>query len=299
MTDGAADGQGTTGAAPTAGGERTGGPGPTAGGGATARAAGVRVRETLGSLGGFFSLAVPPPAGSDAVPWPRVLAEPALTQRFAAVRAALAASTGMAVGEVDPKVAVSAAQVSLASRLWSVALGAAVLEGWLPDLGSTALVASPMHRGEVPLGVTDPERGYAVSSLEEAASLIVRTVVEDSLAALVAACASTGRTPEKVLISNSTSALVGGARVLGSRRPDRAADAWALARLLLDHPALADGGAVVDPAVLPPGVGGPMERRDEAFLRSGCCVFYRLPGHGLCPDCVLAPSRPEQVTEAH
>lgn len=253
----------------------------------------------LGSLGGFFTLVAPPPAGSDALPWPQVLADDVLPARFASVRSALAGSTGMAVDEVDPKVAVSATQVGLASRLWSVALGAAVLEGWLPDLRSASLVASPVHRGTVPLGVADPARGYAVPSLPEAADLIVRTVVKDSLTALNAACASVGRTPDRVLVSNSTSALVGAARVLASHRPDRGADAWALARLLLAHPAVADGGEVVSPDDLPSGVGGAMETTDEAFLRSGCCVFYRLPGHGLCPDCVLAPSRPEQVTEAH
>lgn len=261
--------------------------------------AGARALATLGSLGGFFTLAAPPPPGSDAVPWAQVLAKDALTARFGVVRAALAASTGTAVDEVDPKVAVSATQVGLASRLWSVALGAAVLEGWLPDLASRSLVASPVHRGEVPLGIGDPAQGYAVSSLPEAADLIARTVAADSLAALETACASAGRTPVKVLSSNSTSALVGAARVLASHRPDRGADAWALARLLLAHPVVAEGGEVVAPSDLPAGVGGAMERADEAFLRSGCCVFYRLPGHGLCPDCVLAPTRPEQVTEAH
>lgn len=270
----------------------------TAGAEATA-GAGERALAALGSLGGFFTLVGPPPAGSDALPWPEVLAEDALTARFASVRSALAGSTGMAVDEVDPKVAVSATQVGLASRLWSVALGAAVLEGWLPDLGSASLVASPVHRGAVPLGVADPAQGYAVPSLPEAADAIAGTVVQDSLAALHAACASAGRTPDRVLVSNSTSALVGAARVLASHRPDRGADAWALARLLLAHPAVAAGGEVVSPDALPAGVGGAMQTTEEAFLRSGCCVFYRLPGHGLCPDCVLAPSRPEQVTEAH
>jgi hypothetical protein len=271
----------------------------TDGSAGTAAGSGAQTLETLGWLGGFFVLAAPPPAGSDAVPWARVLTEDALTARFATVRAALAASTGMPVDEVDPKVAVSATQVGLASRLWSVALASAVLGGWLPDLGSRSLLASPVHRGEVPLGVADPTRGYAVASLPEAADVVVRTVVTDSLALLTSACASAGRTPSKVLVSNSTSALVGAARVLAASRPDRGADAWALARLLLAHPAVAAGGEVVAPATLPAGVGGAMQRGDEGFLRSGCCVFYRLPGHGLCPDCVLAPSRPEQVTEAH
>ncbi|GAA5161120.1 (2Fe-2S)-binding protein [Ornithinimicrobium tianjinense] len=253
----------------------------------------------LADLGGFFSLLAPPPPGTDAVPWADVLAPEALTARFATVRQALATGSGLPVDEVDPKVAVSATQVGLASRLWSVALAAAVLHRWVPDLSSTALVASPVHRGAVPLGVARPEEGYAVPSLSEAVAVLTRTVVESSLARLHEACASVGRTPERVLVSNSSSALVGAARVLAGQRPDSAGQAWELVRELLLVDAVAAGGEVLPKADLHHCVGGAMERRDEAFLRSGCCVFYRLPGHGLCPDCVLAPSRPDEVTGDH
>lgn len=254
---------------------------------------------SLTDLGGFFTLAAPPGPGTDAVPWEQVLSRPVLEERFAAVRSALASSSGLPEEAVDPKVAVSATQVGLASRLWSVALGAAVLHGRVPDLSSANLVASPVHRGQVPLGVRDPGAGYAVSSTEEAAARIAQVVADDALAALDGACAQAGRTPRRVLTSNSTSALVGGARVLAARRPEHADEAWALARALLRHTSVAAGGAAVDPTTLPEGVGGNMQRPDEAFLRSGCCVFYRLPGHGLCPDCVLAPSRAHEVTPEH
>lgn len=271
-------------------------------------AAGTPASLTLASLqdlGGFFTLVPAPDAGTGAVAWSEVLAEPALTARFATVRAALAESSGLPAEEVDPKVAVSAVQVGLASRLWSVALAGAVLHGWVPDLSADNLVASPEHRGTVPLGVRDPGAGCAVPTppspadprqLAGVAALVAEHVVLGPLAALETACADAGRTPRRVLGSNSTSALVGGARVMARLRPDHAGTVWALARELLSHPAVAAGGATVDPGTLPEGVGGPMEHPGEAFLRSGCCVFYRLPGHGLCPDCVLAPSRPEQVT---
>ena len=129
-----------------------------------------------------------------------------------------------------------------------------------------------------------------------AVTLVEGLVVQGSLADLNAACARVGRTPERVLLSNATSALVGAARVLARLRPDAGPRAWELARVLLALPGVARGGGLRDPGSLPEGVGGPLEHPDEAFLRSGCCVFYRLPGHGLCPDCVLAEHRPEQVT---
>ena len=253
----------------------------------------------LAGLGGFFTLLAPPPPGTDAVPWAEVLAPDVLTARFVTVRQALAAGSGLPVDEVDPKVAVSATQVGLASRLWSVALAATALHRWVPDLSASALVASPVHRGDVPLGLTRPDQGYAVATTADAVAVLTRTVVEDSLARLHEACATIGRTPERVLVSNSSSALVGAARVLARHRPDASTAAWQLVRALVEVDAVAAGGAVVPKADLHHCVGGAMEHRDEAFLRSGCCVFYRLPGHGLCPDCVLAPSRPDEVTGDH
>lgn len=233
------------------------------------------------------------------MPWGEVLAEQALTARFAAVREALAVSSGLPVDDVDPKVAVSAAQVALASRLWSVTLASAVLHGHVPDVSPRNLVASPAHRGPVPLGLGDPQRWYAAGSPDQAVTAIDGLVVRGSLAQLNHACAQVGRTSERVLLSNGTSSLVGAARVLARLRPDAGPRVWELARALLALPQVARGGGLCDPGTLPAGVGGATERADEAFLRSGCCVFYRLPGHGLCPDCVLAQRRPEQVTPAH
>ena len=75
-----------------------------------------QVLADLAALGGFFVLAAPPAPGTDAVPWTEALADGALLARFATVRTALAGSSGLPVEQVDPKVAVSATQVGLASR---------------------------------------------------------------------------------------------------------------------------------------------------------------------------------------
>jgi iron complex transport system ATP-binding protein len=258
--------------------------------------------RTLDGLGGFFALPAAPPDGTDAVPWADVLAGPALRARFEVVRTILADGAGMPADGLDPKVAVSAVQVGLASRLWSVALASAVLHSWLPDLSSTSLLASPVHRGQVPLAVRDLAAGYAVDSPEEAARRIVGTVVGSSLRDLHEACAREGRTPPRVLVSNSTSSLVGALRVLSARRPEHAGRVAELGNLLLADPAVRAGGDLVPAADLPPGVGTTVpgvDPAEQAFVRSGCCVFYHLPEHGLCPDCVLAPTHPGRVTEAH
>lgn len=233
------------------------------------------------------------------MPWAQALSDEALGARFAAVRSALATSNGMPLDDVDRQVAVSATQVGLASRLWSVTLASAVLHGWVPDLSSSNLAASPGHRGAVPLGVLDAQAGATADSVEDAAEEIDRVLVRGGLGDLDRACARVGRTPVKVLASNTASALVGGARVLARHRPGSGPAAWALVRVLLERTGVGAGGSVVGAAPLPAGVGGAMEHPAEAFLRRGCCVFYRLPEHGLCPDCVLAPSKAERVTPGH
>ena len=251
----------------------------------------------LDRLGGFFVLA--DPAGSDAVPWPELLDEERLAARLAQVRAALAGSTGQDPGDVDPKVAASALQVGLASRLLSVGLATAVLHGRVPDLLSRHLLGSPGHRGEVPLALAPDTPWTSVATLDEAADRLTRTLVAGSLADLDAACARVGGVAPRVLLSNTTSSLVGAARVLAHARPGCGPAAWELARLLLSSPGLAPGGGTRPRSGLPDGVGGPMERPDEAFVRRGCCLFDRIPGHGLCPDCVRAPSHPHLVTPGH
>ncbi|WP_151524295.1 (2Fe-2S)-binding protein [Serinicoccus kebangsaanensis] len=254
---------------------------------------------TLGDLGGFFEVTDPTVRDSDAVAWTDALAPDALTARVATIRAALGRATGQTAEDVDVRVAVSALQVGLASRLWSVALAGAVLHDWVPDLTSANLVASPVHAGRVPLGLVDPGAGYAVTGLPEITDRVAGTVVDDSLAALEAACTQVGRTSAQVLRSNSASSLVGAARVLAGARPSSGPRAWEVVRRLLEVPALARGGGVRERSGLPAGTGGGMEHHAEAFLRRGCCLYDRLPGHGLCPDCVRAVRRPDLVTPGH
>lgn len=237
----------------------------------------------------------------------------------------------MPTDELEVRLAVSATQIGLASRLWSVTLASAVLHSWVPALHAPYLVTSPEHGGSVPLGITDPDAGYAVprpahdnsapvpshgqaapapptqatqpatatDQTQAETAEVIMAAVGNSLESLHTACASIGPTPLRVLASNTASSLVGAARVLARARPAHAATTWQLARGLLAHPVVATGGAARPAAELPAGVGGPMQGRDEAFLRSGCCLFYRLPGHGLCPDCVIAQRRPGQVTPSH
>ncbi len=221
----------------------------------------------LDRLGGFFGLS----ATTDGlVPLSEALLPDPLQGRFGQLREALAASGRVPVHEVDARMAVSAVQVGLVSRLWSVALASTLLAGWVPDLSLPRLWVSPDPRGPVPMAIGDARAGREVDP-EQAAGALVDLVLLPGVQAISRRCAEVGHTSSQVLDSNSASALVSAARQLVRREPRLSAGADDLLRRLWEHPLLAAGGGWVD----------------GEFTRHGCCLYYRLPGHGLCPDCVL------------
>ncbi|USQ75264.1 (2Fe-2S)-binding protein [Ornithinimicrobium cryptoxanthini] len=213
-------------------------------------------------------------------------AEP-LAGRFAATRAGLASGTGLATDEVMVRTAVSAAQVGLVSRLWSIALASVALHGWVPQLTMDQLLVAPTHRNPAPMALVDATAGVEVTDPAHAAHAIGELVVHGAVAGITHACRVEGRTAPRVLVSNAASSLVAAARVIGRKVPDQAAQVDEVARLLLQTPWLAAGGGYQDVE------DAPDTDPVEEFKRTGCCLYYRLPGHGLCPDCVLVrPGHP-------
>lgn len=226
----------------------------------------------LTELGGF---AVIQTERDGLLPLAAALEADRLTDRFAATRSGLASGTGLTLAQVHPRTAVSAAQVGLVSRFWTVALASVALHDWVPALTREQVWLDPSHRNPSPLALEDPEAGRAVDGPAEAVAAIEELVVHGAIAAITDACREHGSTSAKVLVSNAASSLVAAARVVGGKVPGRAVLLEDLGRALLTRPWLAAGGAC-----LPTG----------EFKRSGCCLYYRLPGHGLCGDCILVPS---------
>lgn len=211
------------------------------------------------------------------IPLPVALDAEQLAQRFQATRAGLARGSDLPMEQVPPRTAVSAAQVGLVSRLWSIALASLALHQWVPDLRPGQVLVAPSHRNPSPMALADPEAGRAVAGHEEAVAALEELVVHGGVAAVTYACQEHGRTSAQVLVSNAASSLVAAARVIGQRVPGQATNLSRLALELLQLPWLAAGGAY----------------QSGEFRRTGCCLYYRLPGHGLCPDCVLVrPDRP-------
>ncbi len=221
----------------------------------------------LSALGGFFVLHTGRPPGGPL---------PTLARAYAARDADVkrevyenpvifrVRKVARSVRAPEPRVAASLAHLGLAARLWSVALGAAAVYGRLPDLDPRLLRWDADASAPDELWLTEV-RGLPAERIGE--------VVRDGhLVPLAAALRAQLPISESLLWGNAASALMGAVRQIdrwaaADGRMEVADRARALAAGLFAHPTLA-------------GTLDPVTSR-----RRSCCLYYRLPGGGLCGDC--------------
>ncbi|GHB32832.1 hypothetical protein GCM10010377_24100 [Streptomyces viridiviolaceus] len=221
----------------------------------------------LRPLGGFFVL--PPPG-----PPPRRL--PTLSRVYGD-RAPdvhddplgfLVRKVEAALRAPEPRIAASVAHQGLAARLWSVTLGCAAVYGAVPDLDPRLLHWDPDGSAPGDLWLAEARARPAD------AGTVADTVLHAHLVPLTASLRARYRVAAGLLWGNAASALAGAAREL-DRRPDRHGGTEAAARVraltadLLAHPMLARAGTLTG----------------TAFRRRSCCLYYRVPGGGVCGDC--------------
>lgn len=245
------------------------------------------VHRSLADLGGFFTLEVGDDAlrSSGLVPLAHELRPDAVERRLSTLRERLAAFGQMPTEDLDPKVAASALQVGLVSRLWSITLAAVCLHDAAPRLLVEDLWCSPAAPSPVPMGVQSlllspltSTDGVETAGAGTADAGLARAVAERVLPTVLAigdAARAVVPVGEQVLRSNAASSLVAAAGVLTRARPEVGDRAHAVVTALAALPWLATGATGWDD---PTGPG---------FRRRGCCLYYRVPGHGLCGDCVL------------
>ena len=190
------------------------------------------------------------------------------------------------LGGSEVRVAASVLHLGLAARLWSVALGAAVLGAAVPDLHPDRVHAVLPPQGPIDLWL--PPAGP--QPRPASATLLRRAVVTDNLLPLAAAVRAVAPVSEGLLWGNAASALAGALRVLHGHiratRPEAARTARRLADDLLALDPLAGTGVLT--------CAGPSAT--PVFRRTSCCLYYRTgPGAGVCGDCVFdtPPRRPE------
>ena len=193
-----------------------------------------------------------------------------LVERVAAAREMLAARSRVEVDEIEERATASIVFLGLAARLVSPAFACAALADRVPDLQLDSLWWQPTVGGPWPMARSDAAGSAPGGNLAtDLDALVLRPIVMPVLEAF-------GRTfalSPQVLWGNVASSLAGALTMLRTARPDRADAATRLVGELLEHGTLAGTGDL-DPA-------GP------SFVRRSCCLFYRVPGAGICGDCVL------------
>jgi FhuF 2Fe-2S C-terminal domain len=228
----------------------------------------------VAAIGPFFAVATgpEPPAGG----WVSVRSlgrsgdDDPIAARIAAVRDALG---------TDARVAASTAFQGLAAQLVAPLFAAFVIGGGLPVPAGhlTDGLADVLHWRPGGLGpwLWWPGTGGTVApcSDEELGDVLLGL-----LAPPAAAVRARVRVADRVLSSNVASAVASARRLLAAARPDLALRATAVAERILTVPALTGAAQLLPP-----------EAPDLrwTFRRRSCCLYYRVPGGGICGDCVL------------
>ncbi|MBO0850903.1 MAG: (2Fe-2S)-binding protein [Pseudonocardia sp.] len=176
-----------------------------------------------------------------------------------------------ALGTSDDRVAASIAYQGLAARLASPVVAVAAVHGVLPTWSPDTLHWRPSVVGPWPLWESAERAVRPVAA--ELASSVADALLEPHLAALADATTAVVSVSGRTLRGNAASALVGAGRMVAGARPGSAGSARHLVAGLLTVPWL-DGAGAFGPG--------------WSFRRRSCCLYYRVPGGGLCGDCVLA-----------
>lgn len=185
----------------------------------------------------------------------------------------------------EPRVAASILYLGVASRLWSVALGAAVLGRVVPDLDPARTYWRFPHAGPVELWAPDPAP-VPVSDDRSGIEQLHDAVLVGHLVPLAGATRAMVPVAERLLWGNAASALVGAARVLHRHLAPAEPELVATTRVFAD-------GLMAAGRLRGTGLHGAL----GAFRRTTCCLYYRVPGGGTCGDCVFhdKPPRPART----
>jgi hypothetical protein len=231
-------------------------------------------------IGPFFTVVTgPPPAGGGWVSLDAVAAPPGIAEadplgdRIAAVRAAL---------DTDARVAASTAFQGLAAQVVSPLFAAVAVHGVLPlPAGPGGGIAGALHWRP---GGAGPWLWWAgAGAVVPGCADLLADVLTGLLTPLVAAVRARASVSPRVLWGDAASAVAAARRVVTAARPGSAARATAVAGRLLAAPPLAATAALGAPE--PPDA-------TWTFRRRSCCLYYRVPGGGVCGDCVLRDRTP-------
>jgi hypothetical protein len=229
---------------------------------------GAALLARTAALGEYFEL---PVAGEDDWQSIRTLFEPAVMSDFVArTRVAIAESARCDPGVITIKTAASAFQLGVVARLLSPVVGAATCFGAVPllDPRSVRWQSTPGHTPRFAITSVDwvktPTPSNAAAAISTSVLAAIFTPLNEHLRTL------TALSPQ-VSWGNVISAANGAVTVLAMSQPRQEPRGRTLVRELADTDQLAETATFAD----------------GTFLRRSCCLFYQVPGSGLCTVCVL------------
>jgi hypothetical protein len=218
------------------------------------------------AVGEFFDLAAYPDTASAGPDWCRCTE---LTGSGGApVLTAMVADYARRLRTREPRVAASLLFQGYAARVWSPVL-ASLRDGIVPDLDPAVLWLRCRPGAPVTLRL-GAVGGWAGTS----ADLVATVVLDRLLDPMIHALRRLTPVAPGLLRGNAASALAGALQVLVGHDPSVPTSRAVAAQLLAAGP-LAGTGVLSDR----PG--------HPAFRRRSCCLYYRVPGGGLCGDCAL------------
>lgn len=175
---------------------------------------------------------------------------------------------GRRIAAPDRLVAASTFQLGFAARLWSIGLGALAGYRLLPDLSPEQLWYCE-RGGRIRLHLPDPVAWHS----DRAGAALVDMLVDTHLQPLTEALRRLGPISSKLLRGNAASALLGAARMFDRHHGSMPGAGWGLARTLCEDNRLSEAMHFT--------------ANGTDCRRSSCCLYYRIPGAGLCGDCAL------------
>ncbi|MBB1254234.1 (2Fe-2S)-binding protein [Streptomyces sp. OF3] len=219
--------------------------------------------DRLAGVGPYFALSHGPrPDGHPFRPLTALYSEPRTLRDYVT-------EVGRRLGGAHPRVSASTLHIGTAARLWSVAVGGAVLGGGVLDLSPERLRWRVPEAGPIELWLPEVRTAAPGDDVDA----LHRTVFVANLLPLEEALRREYGLSPQTALGNAASALVGTVRVLGARMTAPGPSPLALGAALLDRAPLDRAGVLTtDPLT---------------YRRRSCCLYYRVPQAGYCGDCVL------------
>ncbi|WP_084216868.1 (2Fe-2S)-binding protein [Pseudonocardia spinosispora] len=226
--------------------------------------------DDVAGIGPFFAVTANPAEAVDDSwrPMSELYSDP---EPLAARIRKVADALGVTDSDADRRVAASITYQGLVARLVSPLIAVAAVHRLVPPWSPDSLHWRVSVVGPWPLWEADQRACRPADG--DLADAVADVLLAPHLDALAEAIRRQASVPQRSLRGNAASAVVAAGRLVARTRPSAAATSGRLVRLLLDRAPLSGAGTLAD---------------SWAFRRHSCCLYYRVPGGGICGDCVLA-----------